>query len=200
MKMKKSRRYGSATSFIDLLFNLLLVFVSLFILSFVLINPQVEDKKLDPNAEFLITIVGPGDLHDDVDLWVEDPQGNVVFFNRQEAGLMHLDRDDVGRSRDEVKNSDGELIRVEQNQEVVTVRGFIPGEYVVNTFMYAKTSEYPTPVTVQIMKINPFQIVHEETITLEREGAERTVSRFTLDGDGLVVDKNNLPKTLTRRR
>jgi hypothetical protein len=198
--MRRSK-YGSSTSFIDLLFNLLLVFVSLFILSFILINPVVEnDGIIIPNAEFLITVTWPGDLHDDIDLWAEDPQGNVVYFNRKEAGLMHLDRDDVGDYGDEITNENGEIVRVEQNQEIITIRGYISGEYVVNIFMYSKFSkEVPVPVTVQILKINPFQVVHEETIVLSKNGEERTISRFTLDSGGLVIHKNTLQKPLTRR-
>jgi hypothetical protein len=193
-------KYGSSTSFIDLLFNLLLVFVSLFILSFILINPEIRDKKMDPNAEFLITMVWPGDLVDDVDLWVEDPEGNVVFFGRKEAGLMHLDRDDVGTARDEIRNQDGEVIRVEQNQEVVTIRGYMEGEYVTNIFAYTKKDDTPIPVTVQILKINPFDVVSEKTMFLDRLGQELTVSRFVVDSDGLVVSKNNIPKKLVGRR
>ncbi len=33
---------------------------------------------------------------DDIDTYVEDPQGNIVWYHVMEAGLMNLERDDRG--------------------------------------------------------------------------------------------------------
>jgi len=192
-------KYSSSTSFIDLLFNLLLVFVSLFVLSFILINPQSEQNKIDPNAAFLITISWPGSLNDDVDLWVEDPRGNLVFFNRKEAGLMYLDRDDLGREREVITNDDGAVISVEKNQETVIVRGSMSGEYTINIYMYSKIGDGPVPVMVQVLKINPFAVIHEETIILKEDSEEKTVIKYSLDKDGLVVAKSHAFNSLVKR-
>ena len=51
--------------------------------------------------EFLITVFWPDNLEDDVDIYVEDPAGNLVWFKSREPGLMHLDRDDLGKRNDE---------------------------------------------------------------------------------------------------
>ena len=37
---------------------------------------------------------------DDIDLWVKAPDGNTVSFVRKEAGLMNLEKDDLGISND----------------------------------------------------------------------------------------------------
>jgi hypothetical protein len=113
---------------------------------------------------------------------------------------MHLDRDDLGNRKDEVEDDQGRVIRVEQNQETVTIRGYMQGQYVVNVFMYDKAGEAPTPVTTQIVKLNPFQIVHEGTVFLNKDGSEHTIARFFLDKNGLVVSKNNVFKSLAKRR
>ena len=114
---------------------------------------------------------------------------------------MHLDRDDVGQIKDQVRNKNGKIIRVEQNQETVTVRGFISGQYIVNVMLYSKlpSDSHPIPVTVQVLKINPFGVVHEETIILRSRGEERTISRFFLDNDGLVIRKSKQSKSLIRK-
>lgn len=192
------RRSDTALTFVDFLFNLLLVFVSLFILSFLLINPEAQNKKIDPNAEFLIIMTWPGEMNDDVDLWAEDPDGNVVYFNTKEAGLMHLDRDDLGDASDRFRSSDGEVATLQHNQETITIRGVSSGEYVVNIFMFSKSSKTAVPVTVQVIKLNPFWTIVEKTLSLTRNGEEKTVVRFTLDSRGSVINKNNLFKSLAR--
>ena len=121
--------------FTDLLFNALLGFVVMFVLAFLLINPVAKSGAIDPKAEFLITLTWPDGRREDVDLYVEDPAANLVWFRRREAGLMHLDRDDLGRSNDVIE-VDGQRVFNPLNQEVVSVGGILPGEYVVNLHLY----------------------------------------------------------------
>jgi hypothetical protein len=130
-------KYNSTISFIDLAFNLLICFVCLFSIAFLVMSKKIEkDKKINAKAEFMITVTWPNELHDDVDTWVEDPLGNIVSFNRREQGLMHLDRDDLGNRNDKITLEDGTTIEFKENREIVTVRGIVPGEYVVNAHMY----------------------------------------------------------------
>lgn len=190
-------KYNSILSFVDLLFNLLLAFVCLFILSFLMINPQKQDGKIDPNAEFLVTLRWQDESTDDVDLWVEDPNGNVVSFVVKEAGLMHLDRDDRGVSQETVVTSDGSITS-RLNQEIVTIRGYIKGEYVINTHMFSKRDEEPANITVQVLKLNPYQVVCEENILISENAIEKTICRFVLNSDGTIATTNKLPKSIMR--
>jgi hypothetical protein len=82
------RRSHIGLGFTNLLFNALLGFVVMFALAFLLINPIAKSGAIDPKAEFLITLAWANG----VDLYVEDPAGNLVWFRSREAGLMHLDR------------------------------------------------------------------------------------------------------------
>jgi len=100
MIRKKSKSYNSNTSFLDILFNTLVGFVLLFIIAFLLISPVKKKKEIEQKAEYVITITWPGDMSDDVDSWLEDPTGKVMYFRKREAGLMHLDRDDLGSLND----------------------------------------------------------------------------------------------------
>ena len=84
--------------FSALLFNSLKAITFMFFVSFAMINPVAESGKVDPKAEMMITVTWPDGSPDDVDTYVADPAGNIVWYHRREAGLMHLDRDDRSTS------------------------------------------------------------------------------------------------------
>ena len=191
------RRYHTNLPFLDLLFNVLIGFVFLFIVSFLLINPIAKRADIEVKAEFLITVFWPDNLEDDVDIYVEDPAGNLVWFKSREPGLMHLDRDDLGKRNDEVVTAAGTILFPE-NREIVTLRGIVTGEYVVNVHCYFKVAADPVPVTIQIDKINPYSVVLRETVDLANKGEEITVTRFSVNSKGEVTNINKLPKKLVQ--
>ena len=83
------------------------------------------------------------------------------------------------------------------NQEIATIRGYIPGEYVVNVHYYASSTQEPIPVNVRVSKVNPkLEVVYYATITLQRTGNERTAVRFTVANDGTVSNISTLQKEL----
>jgi hypothetical protein len=194
------RRRESGLAFTDLLFNALLGFVVMFTLAFLMINPIARSGAIDPKAEILITLTWPDGWRHDVDLYVEDPAGHLVWFRSREAGLMHLDRDDLGQ-RSDVIEVDGVRIANPLNQEVVSLRGILPGEYVVNVHLYRAALPLPVPATVKIERINPkVEVVFYGTVELTRQGEEQTAARFTLAADGSVVGVSRLPKALVPLR
>ena len=146
--MRRSSHVG--LGFTDLLFNALLGFVVMFVLAFLLINPIARSGAVDPKAEFLITLTWPDGRAEDVDLYVEDPAGELVWFRRREAGLMHLDRDDLGELNDTIEVA-GETVRNPLNEEIVSIRGLRPGEFVVNAHLYRSAGAGPVPVTVKVV-------------------------------------------------
>jgi hypothetical protein len=148
------RRQRSELGFTDLLFNALLGFVVMFVIAFLLINPVAETGAVDNKAEFLITLTWPDGRMEDVDLYVEDPDGRLVWFRAREAGLMHLDRDDLGQSNDVIEVA-GKKIVNPVNQEIVSIRGLAAGEYVVNVHLYRDDGGKPVPATVRVEKLNP---------------------------------------------
>jgi len=192
------RNYHTNLAFLDLLFNTLLCFAALFSLAFILINPSKKNKTVDPKAEFIITVIWPSEMDDDVDTYVEDPEGNLIAFNRREQGLMHLDRDDTGLSFDTISTSFG-LVEYKENREMVTIRGYVPGEYVVNVHMYTKREDAETPVTIILEKINPYKVVTGRNVVLKVKGDEKTAFRFTVDDEGKVIQTNQLEKGLAKR-
>ena len=191
----RKRTYDTNVAFLDLLFNTLLCFAALFTLSFVMINPSRQNANTESKAEFIITVTWPHEQDNDVDVYVEDPGGHLVSFARREDGLMHLDRDDLGHRNDTIQTPDGPL-EYNENREIVSIRGILPGEYIVNVHMYHKNSVEDCPVTIQLDKINPFKTAALKEVTLVIKEEEKTAFRFTVSQIGHVIDVNELPKDL----
>lgn len=196
--MRIKRMYGCNTSFLDLLFNMLLAFTALFIMAFALMNQKEENKtNTEVKAEYIITISWPDDMDNDVDSYVEDPEGHLVCFRRREDGLMHLDRDDLGNRNDNVKTQDGQTVKYPHNREMVTLRGISEGEYCVNVHAYRFTDARPCEVTVQMDKLNPkFSTVYIKKVILNKSGDEQTVVRFRLSKKGELLGTNTMQKSL----
>jgi len=183
--------------FTDLLFNALLGFTFLFLIAIMFMNPIAKQGNVSLKAEYIITITWPDHRPDDVDLWVEDPNGEVLSYINKDAGWLHLDRDDQGDITDTVI-IDGKEVIYPVNQEVVTIRGIVAGEYTLNLYYYENRSEQPVDVTVKIEKVNPtLRLVYFDEVRLEKIDEEKTVLRFTLGGDGEFMDINHNPKVLT---
>ena len=198
------RQYSSNLAFIDFLFILLLAFISMFILALILINPITKKSEVERRAEFLIVLEWDKISADDVDIWVEDPSGQVLSFRNKTVGVMHLDKDDLGHQNDIIHLPDGTSQIIYLNREVVTLRGWIPGEYIINTHMYAKRDDYgeenpnkpaPTQIKVEMLRINPYKILFEERFTLSHRGEEVTIRRVTLDKEGEIIATNKREKS-----
>jgi hypothetical protein len=191
----QTTRRGS-DPFTDLLFNALLGFTYLFLIAIMFMNPVAKKGIIDPKAEYIITVAWADNNPDDIDTWVEDPNGNVIWFRNREAGLIHLDRDDRGTVNDTI-TINGVEIQNPLNQEVVTVRGVVPGEYVVNVHYYATETDKPVAATVKVSKVNPaLEIVYYGDTVLEEKGDEKTAVRFVIDKSGRVDQISHIFKSL----
>ena len=186
----------SGDAFTELLFNALLGFAMMFIIAFMLIQEPVADGNVDAKAEMLITATWPDGHPDDIDMLVEGPQGEVVWYHNRDGDLMHLDRDDRGLLADRVI-LDGKTVVNPINQEIITVRGLQVGEYVVNLMHYQSHYTEPLPVTVKVEKLNPeVTLVFYGTRYMRGSGDEQTAVRFSLDSQGEVTGTNELQKNL----
>lgn len=199
MAILRKRRVDELDPFSDLLFNTLLAFVMLFAVAMIAMNPRARTGVIDAKAEFIITVTWPDLDPNDIDTWVQDPAGNLVWFRAREGGMMHLDRDDRGLQGDTLVIN-GQQVVNPLNQEVVTVRGFAPGEYTVNLHYYETQNGKPVDVNVSIVKVNPrASVVYYGSVSLQRKGDEATAARFTVQRDGSVSSVNTLPRTLVER-
>ena len=196
------KKYTSSLAFVDFLFILLLAFISMFMLALILINPVTKKTEVERKAEFLITLEWDKKSQDDVDIWVQDPQGQVVSFRNNTVGVMHLDKDDLGQVNDTIHFADGTSQVIYLNREVVTLRGWIQGEYIINVHMYNKRDRdisadfgESTRVEVEMLRLNPYEILFAESFIMVSRGEEVTVRRITLNKDGKVIGTNKLEKS-----
>ena len=204
--MDSNVRFKSSIGFIDLLFNILLGFAFLFIVAFLLIKPEAKKKDFDRRAEFVIILEWNHDAADDLDLYVQDPMGDIVSFRLPRWGFMHLDKDDLGKANDTVVNADGSRSTVMINREVVTIRGITPGEFIINAHYYS-TRDYSSSVRtefgetkiaadkpkkeltvkVELHKVTPYTILWTGEKKFTHKGQEETFLRFRIDNKGDLI-------------
>lgn len=199
--MDSDERYKSNVAFIDLLFNVLIGFVFLFIIAFILINPIAKKGDIVVPAEFLIVMTWPDKMADDLDLWVADNSGHLVGFNKRDSGTMYLDRDDLGLMND-ITTINGDVVTVNINREVISIRTKAPNEYRVSVHLYKKASPYDKklidqenvpvystiPVTVEVIKINPYKVIYKHTQILKTHGQIANFPSFTVTSTGDVTN------------
>ena len=206
--MFDKNKYKSTIGFTDMLFNILVGFAFLFIIAFLLIKPEAKKQDFERRAEFVVVLEWDHDQPDDIDLYVQDPTRTKVHFRLPITNFMYLDKDDLGYANDIVKNVDGTITKVNINREVVTIRGIIPGEYIINAHYYSarnwtgqgtfrntadivsktrKPIKKQLTVKIELHKVDPYKIwwIGEKTFT--HKGQEETFVRFTIDQDGKQV-------------
>ena len=189
-----NEKYKSTIGFTDLLFNILVGFAFLFIIAFLLIKPEAKKADFERRAEFVVVMEWDNEATGDIDLYVEDPTGKQVSFRYHNHNYMHLDKDDLGAMNDTVVNADGSISTVKINREVVTIRGIIKGEYVINGHYYSlrsydkiKPKKPAITVRVELHKVNPYSIMWVGEKLFNHRGQEETFLRFRLDKDGNIL-------------
>ena len=197
--MFDKNKYKSTIGLTDMLFNILVGFAFLFIVAFLLIKPEAKKEDFERKAEFVVVMEWNHDAPDDIDLYVQDPTQTKVHFRLPIANFMYLDKDDLGYANDIVKNVDGTVTKVNINREVVTIRGIIPGEYIINAHYYsqrqweadgrlstsvAPPGEKKLTVKIELHRVQPYKIwwIGEKTFT--DRGQEETFVRFTIGPEG----------------
>src|SRR5437879_3292024 len=104
-----------------MLFKALQVVAFLFFIALLVMNPEAKQGKIDTKAEFIITLGWPDSHPDDIDLYTEDPLGNIVWYHEREAGFMVLDRDDRGGLNNSI-TVNGRKVMSPIRQETISIR------------------------------------------------------------------------------
>src|ERR1700690_1801565 len=179
-----------------MLFKALQVIAFLFFIALLTVSPDSKEGKIDSKAEFIITMDWPDNHPDDLDLFVQDPAGNIAWYRHREAGFLTLDRDDRGGTNDSIIVN-GKKIASPIREEIVTVRGIVAGEYTVNVSHFQATTGQPVAASVKVQKLNPTaQVIFDNKVMLDHTGEERTALRFQLDAEGKVGDVHQRSKSL----
>jgi hypothetical protein len=189
-------REESFDPFSVMLFKALQIVAFFFFVALLAISPEAKDGKIDSKAEFIITMDWPDNHPDDLDLFVQDPIGNIAWYRHREAGFLVLDRDDRGGANDFILVN-GRKLPSPIREEIVTVRGIVAGEYTVNVSHFQAVSGQPVEATVKVQKLNPTaQVVFDDKVTVDHTGDEKTALRFRVDAEGKVVDVQRRSKSL----
>lgn len=169
--------------------DFLIVLVAYFLIIAMTETPsKVKIISIPTQGLYAITQTCPITNQDDVDLYVQDPHGNIAYFGNMTAGLMHLEQDIIPG----YNTVEGTVKLVTGDNERTIIRGIVPGEYIVDEHLY---TEYGGSVTCHVslwsIKDN-FQEIITSTITLPVQGSVKTAFRFSLDANGKITNTNHL--------
>ena len=182
------RKYSSNLAFVDLLFNLLVGFTSLFIIAFLMINPVSQTGQTTPPVKMFVEIEWDKELAQDIDLFVRGPNGDVVYYANKDGGYVVLQRDDLGSTND-TYILNGERIVIKRNYEIANFSDLPAGEYVIGVFYFSRLGD-PIDVKTTVRSISPHRLVYEGTAEALTPRTERTLLSFVIDKDGKVTDLN----------
>lgn len=196
--------YGSDLSLLDTVLIVALGFILLFLAAWLQIRPPTEsDRAVKMRAEFVLTMTWPDGAFDDVDLWLMVPDGRKVFFRQREVDYVTLDRDDLGIINDFYTDGSGKRAFTPSNREMMTIRAFVPGRYIVAAHVYAQrttqtdymdgkvwqtVASLPYAATLEVVKLNPALVeVLKSTVQLSEHGQEAVFAAFDVDAEGNVT-------------
>lgn len=186
----KRHHHTSSLAMNDMLFNILLGFVLLFIIAFLLINPITKKSDVPAKAEVMIMLEWEQESPDDIDLWMQRNSDDQVGFNNKEVAPLHLDRDDLG-SRNDIVTVNGKQELIKQNREIMTVRGIIPGAYYITVHAYklrhGRSPDKPLTVSVTVFDVNPYREIYRREIQLHHDGDKVNMPGFILNSEGEIT-------------
>jgi hypothetical protein len=192
------RKYSSNLAFVDLLFNLLVGFTSLFVIAFLLINPIAKNGVVDPPIRLMIEMSWHDDSHNDIDLYLKGPDGATISYRNKANGYITLKRDDIGAQSDTYEVN-GRTVLVSRNYEIMTLTDLPDGDYVVNVHFYSrKDGTFITQdVNVRVTNLQPYGSVFEGSVEISKF-QEKTLVVFRVE-DGKIVDKRTDVQVRLRR-
>lgn len=207
----KNKRYGDfKLGYIDFLSATVGVFAVLIMMAMALITiAKKENEGIKKNAQFVFTATWSENIDCDVDIWVRDPNNVLISYKHPEGGVTYIERDDMGHRKDMTYVNDELVVVNPENKEYATVRGIIPGEWIVNVHLYScqyiseeegslgqplgfkPGAPYELPVSIEIIKINPdYETVFEADMKFTSIWQELTALQFKVNDRGYVSDKS----------
>jgi len=190
------RRFSTNLAFVDLLFNLLVGFTSLFVLAFLLINPIAKSGVIDPPVLMILEMLWDNDSTLDMDFYVRGPTGKIIYYGNKEGNYMNLERDDLGGHNDTYELN-GETIKIRRNYETISFSQMPVGEYALTVHYYSTTGKEPMEITVVGTTTQPYSKFLNRTV-MAKPRQEVTVATFLVDDKGKVYDIRTDIKILLR--
>jgi hypothetical protein len=178
---------------VDFVSNLFLVFFLLAMLLLVAVAATRARPSVPTPGEYAVVITWPARSDDDVDLWVQSPQGELAWYGARQSRSLHLEMDDLGH----VSDSSG------RNRERTVIRVAEDGEYAASVHLYRQDTADgidPVPVRAELWRLaGTDRRLLVRRVILAEQGQEQTLFRWTLRR-GRVVDASTLPKRIVTLR
>lgn len=183
------RRYTSNLAFVDLLFNMLIGFLCLFIIALMYMNPIAKSGTIDPPIEVMIEMTWDDESENDIDMYMLLPNKKLVYYGNRDVAPAILKRDDLGKTNDRFVLN-GDIIEIRQNYEVITLTKLVDGDYFVNAHFFSKSNDgkEEEEVKIKITNVKSFSILAVRTRELSFRG-EKSYFTFTVkDGEITEID------------
>lgn len=186
----------------DLLFTLLMCFVCLFFLAFVMVNEPAKDATAKNDNNILITM--RWETNNDMDLHLKLPDGRRIFYANRDEPPAHLDvdvvawrryhregynsdmshedyYDDYGEYAEEHAPQEDEYV-IKLNEEIITIRNVLAGEYVVNVHYFSDRGYGTKPIEVEIVvqDVKNKRIIYADKKTIRMPRSETYFVRFSV--------------------
>lgn len=153
------------------------------------INATTKQEGIKPKAEYLVTLTWDDARNVDLDLWLKDPQGNVIYYRSREDTNISLDRDSRGFITNRTTLSDGTIVD-SGNREIDTIRAVIPGDYLVAVGYYENMQYSDDPAIdclVEVTKLNPtLTLVASAKLHFTKVKEAQNAVAFHVNADGSV--------------
>lgn len=193
---------------------LLMVFVMYMVLA--VVAKKNDEGNVSKKAEFQITAewnkARDPAIDCDIDLWVRNPDGQIVYWSSKENDVMNIERDDIGARNDSFVNERGETINTNEDKEYWYLRAVKPGEYTANLHLFSclnggiyssRPADIIKPVSVEVKltKLNPkSNIIDVKMVSLDTIWGEKTAFNFTINGTGEVTKITQIPTKIINAR
>lgn len=161
---------------------------ALLLIVYTLIAPPPAKPHVQTYGSYVVILTWPRASTSDLDLYVRDPAGRIVFFNSLTAGVMHLEHDDIPL---DAGSGYGRGV----NAERVILRGTAPGEFTVTVHVYQGSAPVRAHVVLWDLQGND-RLVTSRDLRMGVAGDEQAAFRFVLAADGSVRSVNHLPAQL----
>jgi hypothetical protein len=118
------------------------------------------------------------------------PDGKIISYSDKEAGVVFLERDDLGQDCNKTTHMGKPVNACE---EIVVIRGIVTGEYQVSLHLYSANLENrpgptaPVQVNIKIEKLNPNTVIVWRTaVIINTIRQEYKLVRFNVNQDATI--------------
>lgn len=187
MKIPNAENHDSSTPLGDVVFNLVVILI--FLILFLLILPKEKKKDESQNVQIggniAVSVRWPDGQPQDIDLWVQGPDGIPVGYSNRTSRTWSYLRDDLGTD-----------VFSPENYELAVTQGVPMGKYVINLHFFSNHGgPLNVPVQAEVIlkatQVADKEIIFKGEVIIKNTGDEITVVQFQIDENRSLI-KNSV--------